>query len=130
LPVPCTLYDGNPEPTASTPVTVTLRTCLRLDTGHYRQCGRGADAAADLHPQPVSRAAHRLYAFGRFDANSRIAVILNNASSTETVTIPAWQLSMVNGSWVADLLTGSTYQVINGSLTASVEGRYGAILEQ
>jgi alpha-glucosidase len=46
------------------------------------------------------------------------------------VTIPAWQLSMTNGSWVTDLLTSTTYQVINGNLTVTVQGHYGAILEQ
>jgi alpha-glucosidase len=73
---------------------------------------------------------NHIYAFGRWDANHRIAVILNNTSNTETVTIPAWQLSMTNGSSVTDLLTNATYQVSNGNLTVSVEGHYGAILEQ
>ena len=71
-----------------------------------------------------------VYAFGRFDAAHRIAVVLNNASNTQTVTLPAYQLSMANGSRVTDLLTGDTYQVIHGNLTVSVRGRYGAILEQ
>jgi alpha-glucosidase len=73
---------------------------------------------------------NHIYAFGRWDANHRIAVVLNNAANTETVTIPAWQLSMTNGSWVTDLLTSTTYQVINGNLTVTVQGHYGAILEQ
>ena len=73
---------------------------------------------------------NHIYAFGRWDANHRIAVVLNNTSNTETVTIPAWQLSMVNGSWVTDLLTNTTYQVTSGHLTVTVEGHYGAILEQ
>jgi alpha-glucosidase len=73
---------------------------------------------------------NHIYAFGRWDANHRIAVVLNNTANTETVTIPAWQLSMTNGSWVTDLLTSTTYQVINGNLTVTVQGHYGAILEQ
>lgn len=73
---------------------------------------------------------NHIYAFGRWDANHRIAVVLNNTSNTETVTIPAWQLSMTNGSTVTDLLTNATYQVSNGNLTVTVEGHYGAILEQ
>lgn len=73
---------------------------------------------------------NHIYAFGRWDANHRIAVVLNNTSNTETVTIPAWQLSMINGSGVTDLLTGNTYQITSGNLTVSVEGHYGAILEQ
>jgi len=73
---------------------------------------------------------NHIYAFGRWDANHRIAVVLNNTSNTESVTIPAWQLSMTNGSSVTDLLTNTTYQVTNGNLTVSVEGHYGVILEQ
>ncbi len=73
---------------------------------------------------------NHIYAFGRWDANHRIAVVLNNTSNTETVTIPAWQLSMVNGSWVTDLLTSTTYQVTSGNLVVPVEGHYGVILEQ
>jgi alpha-glucosidase len=73
---------------------------------------------------------NHIYAFGRWDANHRIAVVLNNTPNTESVTIPAWQLSMTNGSSVTDLLTNTTYQVINGNLTVTVQGHYGAILEQ
>ncbi|HEY1889511.1 MAG TPA: alpha amylase N-terminal ig-like domain-containing protein [Steroidobacteraceae bacterium] len=73
---------------------------------------------------------NHIYAFGRWDANHRIAVVLNNTANTESVTIPAWQLSMTNGSRVTDLLTNATYQVASGNLTVSVQGHYGAILEQ
>ncbi|MDE2050996.1 MAG: alpha amylase N-terminal ig-like domain-containing protein [Gammaproteobacteria bacterium] len=74
--------------------------------------------------------ARHIYAFGRFDANHRIAVVLSNARGAQTVTIPAYQLSMTNGSRVTDLLTGQTYGVSDGYLTVNVKGRYGAILEQ
>ena len=74
--------------------------------------------------------AHRVYAFGRFDANHRIAVVLNNGDDTQQVTVPAYQLSMTNGSRVTDLLTGDAYQVSNGNVTVRVEGHYGAILAQ
>jgi alpha-glucosidase len=73
---------------------------------------------------------HKVYAYGRMDTQNRIAVILNNDTTTHTVTIPAYQLSMVNGSTVTDALSGNTYQVQNGQLTVSVEGHYGAILVQ
>jgi alpha-glucosidase len=73
---------------------------------------------------------NRIYAFGRFDAAHRIAVVLNDATRTETVTVPAWQLSMVDGSRVKDLLTGDMYRVGNGRLTVRVKGHYGAVLEQ
>ena len=71
-----------------------------------------------------------IYAFGRFDADHRIAMVLDNSSHGETVTLPAWQLSMTRGSWVTDLLTGNAYRVVNGNLTVSVNGRDGVILEQ
>jgi alpha-glucosidase len=74
--------------------------------------------------------ASHVYAFGRFDAANRIAVVLNDTSGTEAVTVPAWKLGMSNGSSVTDLLTGESYRVSNGSLTVSVQGHDGAILEQ
>jgi alpha-glucosidase len=78
----------------------------------------------------VTDDAHRIYAFGRFDASHRIAVVLDCGNDPRTVTLPAYQLSMTNGSRVTDLLTGHTYQVSNGNLTVSVAGHYGAILAQ
>ena len=74
--------------------------------------------------------ARGVYAFGRFDAGHRIAVVLSRASGTQTVTVPAYQLSMTNGSHVTDLLTGDTYQVSDGNLTLRIKGHHGAILEQ
>ncbi len=73
---------------------------------------------------------HHIYAFGRFNATQRIAVVLNNDSVSHTVTVPVWQLSMVNGSTVIDSLTGHQYPVDNGTVTVTVEGHYGAILTQ
>ena len=74
--------------------------------------------------------ARHIYAFGRFDARHRIAVVLSNARDTRTVTLPAYQLSMTNGSRVTDLLTGEVHQVSNGNLTVRVKGFSGAILAQ
>ncbi|WP_329741990.1 glycoside hydrolase family 13 protein [Dyella sp. A6] len=73
---------------------------------------------------------NHLYAFGRFDATNRIAVALNNDSVSHTITVPVWQLSMLNGSTVTDLLSGNTYTVTNGNVTVTVDGHYGAILAQ
>ncbi|HET6433670.1 glycoside hydrolase family 13 protein [Dyella sp.] len=73
---------------------------------------------------------NKLYAYGRFDASNRIAVALNNDSTSHTVTVPVWQLSMTNGSTVTDLLSGAHYTVQNGSVSVSVNGHYGAILAQ
>lgn len=73
---------------------------------------------------------NKLYSYGRFDQNHRVAVALNNDSTTHTVTVPVWQLSMTNGSTVTDLLSGNTYTVSGGNVTVSVNGHYGAILAQ
>jgi len=74
--------------------------------------------------------ANKIYSFGRMDQKNRIAVILNQDSRSHTVTIPAYQLSMTNGSSVTDQLTDDIYQVQNGQLTLNVQGDGGAILVQ
>lgn len=73
---------------------------------------------------------NKIYAYGRMDQQNRIAVVLNNDSTGHTVTIPAYQLSMQDGSTVTDKITGNTYQVQNGQVTVTVQGHYGAILVQ
>ncbi|MGA0586351.1 alpha amylase N-terminal ig-like domain-containing protein [Dyella sp. KRB-257] len=73
---------------------------------------------------------NKLYAYGRFDASNRIAVALNNDSTSHTVNVPVWQLSMTNGSTVTDLLSGTKYTVKNGVVSVSVNGHYGVILAQ
>jgi alpha-glucosidase len=109
--------------TASTPAVALTRKLVSI-RNRYSALRTGSYMAL------LTDDAHHIYAFGRLDASHRIAVVLSNAGDTQTVTLPAYQLSMTNGSRVTDLLTGRTYQVINGNLTVSVKGRYGAILEQ
>lgn len=74
--------------------------------------------------------ASKLYAYGRFDAANRIAVVLNNDSVSHSVTVPVWQLSVTNGSHLVDQISGTSYTVQNGQVTLSVNGHYGAILAQ
>ncbi len=74
--------------------------------------------------------ANKVYTYGRMDQRNRIAVVLNDDMTGHTVTIPAYQLSMTDGSTVTDKITGNTYQVQNGQLTVTVQGHYGAILVQ
>jgi alpha-glucosidase len=74
--------------------------------------------------------ANHIYAFGRFDADNRIAVVLNNDGAEHTVTVPVWQLSMPDGTSVTDLLTGRAYAVSGGNVTASIPGHFGVVLEQ
>lgn len=73
---------------------------------------------------------NHLYSYGRFDQNHRIAVALNNDSTSHTITVPVWQLSMTNGSAVTDVLSGNSYTVSNGNVIVTVSGHYGAILAQ
>ena len=74
--------------------------------------------------------ANKIYSFGRMDQKNRIAVVLNQDSQSHTVTIPAYQLSMMNGSKVTDELTGNVYQVQNGQVTVDMEGEGGVVLVQ
>ena len=74
--------------------------------------------------------ANKIYSFGRMDQKNRIAVVLNQDLQSHTVTIPAYQLSMINGSKVTDELTGNVYQVQNGQVTVDVEGEGGVVLVQ
>jgi alpha-glucosidase len=74
--------------------------------------------------------ANKVYSFGRMDQKNRIAVILNQDSSSHAVTIPAYQLSMTNGSSVTDELTGNSYHVQNGQVTVNVQGEGGVVLVQ
>lgn len=78
----------------------------------------------------VTDDSHRIYAYGRFDASNRIAVVLNNDAAAHSVTVPVWQLSMVNGSTVTEKISGQHYVVSNGQVTVTVDGHYGAILVQ
>ena len=73
---------------------------------------------------------NKIYSFGRMDQKNRIAVVLNQDSQSHVVTIPAYQLSMMNGSKVTDELTGNVYQVQNGQVTVDVEGEGGVVLVQ
>ncbi len=74
--------------------------------------------------------AHHIYAFGRLDATHRLAVVLNNGNDTQAVSVPAYRLSMIDGSRVTDLLTGERFHVSDGKLTVRIKGHYGTILAQ
>src|SRR5215472_12317348 len=74
--------------------------------------------------------ANKVYSFGRMDQKNRIAVILNQDSVSHTVTIPAYQLSMIDGSSVTDALTGNVYKVQNGEVTVEVQEEGGVVLVQ
>ena len=76
-----------------------------------------------------------IYAFARVDQNHRLVVVLNNTSSTQTnVAIPVWLAGDAINSTVTDLVTGDKYTVYSnggvGYVNVTVDGHYGAILEQ
>jgi alpha-glucosidase len=73
---------------------------------------------------------NKLYAYGRFDSTNRIAVALNNDTVAHTVTVPVGQMSVINGSHLTDLISGTPYTVQNGAVSVTVNGHYGAILAQ
>jgi len=74
--------------------------------------------------------AEDVYAYGRFDAEHRIAVVLNANAAPQSVTVPVGELSMTNGSTVRDLLAGGVYTVEQGAVTVNVPADSGVILEQ
>jgi alpha-glucosidase len=72
--------------------------------------------------------ASHVFAFGRFDAANRLAVVLNDDSGARTVTVPVWKLGVPDGAILTDLLTGDAHTVSGGEVTVSVAANYGAIL--
>ena len=74
--------------------------------------------------------ANKIYSFGRMDQKNRVAVILNQDSVSHSVTIPVYQLSMIDGSSVTDVLTGNVYHVQGGEVTVDVGGEGGVVLVQ
>ncbi len=74
--------------------------------------GRRADRAGERGLRTgsfmtlITDDADDVHAYGRVDADNRIAVVLNADTKAHTVTVPVSQLSVTNGSTVADLLSG------------------------
>ena len=71
---------------------------------------------------------NNVYAYGRMDQNNTLAVVLNNNSTAETITVPAYELSIVDGTNLTDLLSGATYQVSGGQVTLTLAAHSGAVL--
>jgi hypothetical protein len=64
-------------------------------------------------------------------ATGAAIVILNNDSVGHPTTVPAYQLSIVDGFHLTDRLTGTQYTVRNGSVTipaTALLGHYGVVL--
>ncbi len=75
--------------------------------------------------------ANKLYSYGRWDNNSWAIVAVNNDSTGHGISLPAWQLSIPNGTVLTDKLTGANYTVSNGVINvpaSALLGHYGVVL--
>jgi alpha-glucosidase len=75
--------------------------------------------------------ANQLYSYGRWDASSWAIVVLNNAATGHAASVPAYQLSIPDGTKLTDQLTGAIYMVSNGTIqvpTGALPGHYGMVL--
>src|SRR5581483_9624515 len=61
---------------------------------------------------------NKLYSYGRWDAQSWAIVVLNNDGQAHAVSIAAYQLSIPDGTSMADALTGATHTVTSGMIQA------------
>ncbi|HLY24918.1 MAG TPA: alpha-amylase family glycosyl hydrolase [Aggregatilineales bacterium] len=59
---------------------------------------------------------NNLYSFGRFDDANWAVVALNNDANAHTVSIPAVQMSIPDGTTFTDALSGATYTVSGGAI--------------
>jgi alpha-glucosidase len=75
--------------------------------------------------------ANKLYSYGRWDANNWALVVLNNDSVGHPASIPAYQLSIPDGTKLTDQLTGTAYSVTNGTVqvpASALLGHFGVVL--
>jgi alpha-glucosidase len=69
------------------------------------------------------------YAFGRFDASSKVAVVLNNSASAKTLDVPVWLMGVPDGAVMTDELAGTSVAVSGGvARVAGLDGHWGAVL--
>ena len=74
---------------------------------------------------------NKLYSYGRWDAASWAIVVVNNDSVGHPATIPAYQLSIPDGTILTDRLTGTTYKPNGGTIripASALLGHYGVVL--
>ena len=74
---------------------------------------------------------NKLYSFGRWDANGWAIVLLNNDVAGHAASVPAYQLSIPDGTSLTDRLTGTAYTVSNGTLQVppgALLGHFGVVL--
>ena len=74
---------------------------------------------------------NKLYSYGRWDAASWAIVVVNNDSVGHPATVPAYQLSIPDGTILTDQLTGTTYKPNGGAISipsSALLGHYGVVL--
>jgi len=74
---------------------------------------------------------NKLYSFGRWDANSWAVVVLNNDSVGHAASVPAYQLSIPDGTILTDQLTGTKYTISGGAVqvpASALLGHFGTVL--
>jgi alpha-glucosidase len=69
-----------------------------------------------------------IYAFGRMDRTNRIAVVLNNDSTSHQVNFPVHKLEIPDGTILKNEITNESIPVIDGQISVTIPGHYGAIL--
>lgn len=75
--------------------------------------------------------ANKLYTYGRWDAVGWSIVVLNNDSVGHAASIPAYQLSIPDGTTLTDQLTGTMYTISNGAIqvpASALLGHFGVVL--
>jgi alpha-glucosidase len=76
--------------------------------------------------------ANKLYSYGRWDANTWAIVVLNNDIVGHSASVPAYQLSIPDGTKMVDQLTGTSYTVNAGAIevpSSALLGHFGVVLE-
>jgi len=77
---------------------------------------------------------NEIYSYSRMDKKNRVLVVLNNSSSTKTVTVNVAKLGLEKGAVLRDELNNTSLSPrsltvdANMNITLPVYGHYGAIL--
>lgn len=69
-----------------------------------------------------------IYAYGRMDEQSRIAVVLNNGDAPQEYAVDVHRMSVTDGSTMTDALSGRSFEVANGQVRVPIGPGEGMIL--
>jgi len=73
----------------------------------------------------------RLYSYGRWDSQGWAIIVLNNDTVGHPASVPAYQLSIPDGTVMTDKLTGASYRPDHGVISipaSALLGHYGVVL--